>query len=173
MSKDNENQMPISISKYLCRLIINVKIEELYFCLWCYGLWWCILIDALSLWSSTQSAQRQNWGKLNNQKPIVHQTSPPIPEAQGLAAHCTLNVTITRLCSSPHHMSRLHNTEADILIDPSTQLTMRAMSEVHPNSRSALRLQISVFIFRQCTDQPRHRVSAWPASLCCPVHGYL
>ena len=68
---------PASISKDLCRSIINVKIEELYW--WCYGLWWCILIDALSLWSSTQSAQRQNWGKLNNQKPIVHQTSPPSP----------------------------------------------------------------------------------------------
>ena len=49
----------------------------------------------------------------------------PHPQAQGLAAHCTLNVTrLCRVCSSPHHMSRVHKTEVDILIDPSIQLTM-------------------------------------------------
>ena len=50
----------------------------------------------------------------------------PHPQAQGPAAHCTLNVT--RLCSSPRHMSRVHKTEVDILIDPSIQLTMRAIN---------------------------------------------
>ena len=49
----------------------------------------------------------------------------PHPHAQGLAAHSTLNVTrLCRVCSSPHHMSRVHKTEVDILIDPSIQLTM-------------------------------------------------
>ena len=52
----------------------------------------------------------------------------PHPQAQGLAAHCTLNVTrLCRGCSSPHHMSRVHKTEVDILIDPSIQLTMKAI----------------------------------------------